>query len=193
MTLKKFTLLLLFITALLSFCSASLFSKTEGGEQKAIFDILTLDKRFTRFVQHIEKTGAVSEFKSIKKGTVFAPTDDAFDNHYIAQRELEKEQLLYHILPVSIKSGEFYDGQVSETEATLHGVTQRLKVKKSTTQGIHVGSDSGQEESHVIEADMDASNGIIHIVDKIVLLPSYLGKIYTYYTFLSVLLIKLYM
>ncbi|GAA5805788.1 hypothetical protein HPULCUR_011314 [Helicostylum pulchrum] len=176
MTLKKFTLLLLFITALLSFCSASLFSKTEGGEQKAIFDILTLDKRFTRFVQHIEKTGAVSEFKSIKKGTVFAPTDDAFDNHYIAQRELEKEQLLYHILPVSIKSGEFYDGQVSETEATLHGVTQRLKVKKSTTQGIHVGSDSGQEESHVIEADMDASNGIIHIVDKIVLLPSYLDE-----------------
>lgn len=178
MTLKKFTLLLLFITTLLSFCSASLFSKTEGGEQKTIFDLLTIDKRFTRFIQHIEDSNAISEFKSIKKGTVFAPTNEAFDSHYIAQRKLDKEQLLHHILPVSIKSGEFYDGQVSETEATLHGVTQRLKVRKSLTKDIHVGSDNGQEESHVVEADMDARNGVIHIVDKIVQLPNYLGKLY---------------
>ncbi|KAI8094518.1 FAS1 domain-containing protein [Thamnidium elegans] len=176
MTLKKFTFLLLFITTLLSFCSASLFSKTEGGERKSIYDLLTIDKRFTRFIQHIEETDAVSEFKSIDKGTVFVPTNEAFDNHYIAQRKLEKEQLLYHILPVSIKSSEFYDGQVSETEATLHGVTQRLKIKKSLTKDIHVGSDGGQEESHVIDADMDARNGVIHVVDKILSLPKYLDE-----------------
>lgn len=178
MIFKKFTLLLLLVTTWLSFASCSLFSTNrEGGERKSIYDLLTIDKRFTKFLQHIEDTGAVDEFKSIKKGTVFAPVNEAFDGEkLIMYRNLEKEQVLYHLIPVSIKSGELYDGELLETEAKLHNITQMLKVKNSFKGDISVGTDSGQEESHVIEADMDASNGVIHLVGKVLSLPNYVGK-----------------
>jgi uncharacterized surface protein with fasciclin (FAS1) repeats len=177
---KLLLLILLFITTLLSsFASAALFGTGDGGERKSIWDLLVRDERFKALVLHIEDTNLTSTFKSIKAGTVFAPVNEAFDDEgdgFIAKRKITAEELLYHVVPIAVKSDKLWHGRLLETEAQLDNVQQMVKITTSI-KDIYVGPDNGQEQSKVIQADMDASNGVIHLVDKLVSLPAYLGTV----------------
>lgn len=170
--------LLLLITTVLSLVSASVFRANEAVDEKSIFYQLTLDKRFTRFMLQIEAANLTKDIKNIDQGTVFAPVNDAFENKIglISPRKtLSREQLLYHIIPVSLKSDDLYDGRLLDTQAYLNDVPQKVKVLKSTfTRNIDIGADDGQELSRVID-ESKATNGMIQAVDKIVSLPVYLG------------------
>lgn len=169
---KLSLLLLLFLTTLLTFSSATLFGK---DEKKTIFEILTTDKRFTVFLQHIEEAGLTDAFKTIKTGTVFAPDNDAFDHNLIAQRKLKSANLMYHIIPFAAESKDLWDERLLETSARVDDIEQYIKVKKSLTRTITLGPDNGQEFSKVIDSDVKATNGVIHVIDKILSLPVYLG------------------
>lgn len=177
---KQLLYILLLITTVLSLVSASVSNRE--AEKKSIYSILTSDERFHDFLMQIEEAGLVDDFKNIDKGTVFAPVNQAFDGKstLIATRKnLTKEQLLYHIIPVSLESGDLNDGRLLDTQAQINGVTQKVKVLKSTiSRNIDVGADNGQDLARVLE-EYDATNGIIQAVDKILSLPVYLG-IHTY-------------
>lgn len=182
MIFKKFYLLIfLFITTLLSFTSAALFGNKgdDSGERKSIFDLLVRDERFKQLILHIEDAKLTQTFKSLKAGTVFAPVNEAFEDHdaSIAQRKVTAEQLLYHVIPIAVKSDKLWHGRLLDTEARIDDVDQVVKVTTSS-KDVFVGPDNGQEPSKVIQADMDASNGVIHLVDRIVPLPAYLGIVY---------------
>ena len=97
--------------------------------------------------------------------TLFAPTDDAFaelpdgtvESLLGNPKELAKV-LKYHLVKGNVFSPDLNNGS---SVATLLG----SPVSISTTEGVLVNN------AKVIQADMEASNGVIHVIDK-VLLPT---------------------
>jgi uncharacterized surface protein with fasciclin (FAS1) repeats len=103
--------------------------------------------------------------------TVFAPTDAAFaalpkgtvDNLLKPENKQQLVKLLgYHAIPGQVTSSQLTSGQVKTVEGSL--VT--LKVN-TTTSTVTVN------DAKVIQADIPASNGVVHIVDKVILPPNF--------------------
>ena len=97
--------------------------------------------------------------------TLFAPTDDAFAAlpHGTVENLLKNPEelatvLKYHLVEGNIFSDELNDGS---SVATVLG----SPVSINTTEGVLVNN------AKVIQADLEASNGVIHVIDK-VLLPT---------------------
>jgi len=97
--------------------------------------------------------------------TVFAPTNQAFGNlsdgtlDMLLQAE-NKEQLqsilTYHVVPGKIMSSDLKDGQMVET-------VQGNKIKVSLSDGAMINGAS------VVKADVEASNGVVHIIDAVIM------------------------
>lgn len=101
--------------------------------------------------------------------TVFAPTDDAFAKLPAGtidtllkpeNKEKLKEVLLLHVVP-----GEVYAADVVKLKEakTAGGKT----VNVSTDGGVKVGTAKGM--SNVVKTDIKASNGVIHVIDAVIL------------------------
>lgn len=105
--------------------------------------------------------------------TVFAPTNDAFAEVQETVDELLLEEnvdqltavLQYHVVEGAVLSSELEDGQVL---TTLNGDTLTVSMDE---EGMVMLTDSMGNEVMVTEADMEASNGVVHVVDS-VLMPS---------------------
>ncbi|PYK07716.1 MAG: Nex18 symbiotically induced protein [Verrucomicrobia bacterium] len=100
--------------------------------------------------------------------TVFAPTDEAFGKlppgmlqDYLKPENKEKlgKLLTYHILNGAITSEQLTTKKVP----TVNGATLDIKV---TNKEVMVN------DAHVTKADVKASNGVIHVIDKVLLPPS---------------------
>lgn len=97
--------------------------------------------------------------------TVFAPSDEAFKavpaktmTELAANKALLKSVLTYHVLAGKISSVDAKNGNVK----TLQGAN--VAVAKA-------GSFVTVEEAVVTEADMAATNGVIHVIDKVLMPP----------------------
>lgn len=99
--------------------------------------------------------------------TVFAPTDDAFAflPEGAVQQLLEPENkdalvqfLTYHVVPGAVLSTELETGSVE----TLEG----REVAIDTADGVTVNN------AKVVVADVEASNGVIHIIDRVMIPPT---------------------
>jgi transforming growth factor-beta-induced protein len=116
---------------------------------------------FNTLVAAVIQADLVSTLQSEGPFTVFAPTDAAFDALGVDLANLSKEDLtsilLYHVVPGSIFSSDLSEGSVP----TANGAS------------IAVSLDSGVkiDESNVIIANVQTTNGVIHVIDK-VLIPA---------------------
>ncbi len=119
---------------------------------------------FTALVSHAGWTGAFDN--PSKSFTVFAPTDDAFGRlpkGTIEQlfkpesRETLYDVLSYHVIGGNVTSGALSNGSVKSKNG--------LPLEISVGQGVQVNS------ANVVQADIAASNGVIHVLDK-VLIPN---------------------
>ncbi|PTN10262.1 fasciclin domain-containing protein [Mangrovibacterium marinum] len=122
--------------------------------------------KFKHLRQALVKTKLVSTVASTEL-TVFAPTDEAF-NMLFEQLgidgidDLTAEQLtpilLYHVVGGKVSSGKLSNGYVE----TVNGSAIRVDL----TDGVMIN------DAQVTIADLHAANGIIHIIDKVLLPPS---------------------
>ena len=100
--------------------------------------------------------------------TVFAPTDQAFDDAGIDLSTFDTDEenqtlaniLLYHVLDGAVDSANVSDGLVA---ATLNGNNVTFAVD---------GESVSINDANVTTADVVASNGIIHVIDKVLLPPA---------------------
>jgi len=101
--------------------------------------------------------------------TVFAPTDEAFAKlpEGTVESLLKPENkaqlqaiLLLHVVPGSVKAADVV--KLSEAKTAGGGV-----VKISANDGVKVGTAKGM--SKVTKADIEASNGVIHVIDAVIL------------------------
>eukprot|EP00105_Crassostrea_gigas_P045930 XP_019930078.1 PREDICTED: transforming growth factor-beta-induced protein ig-h3 isoform X2 [Crassostrea gigas] len=102
--------------------------------------------------------------------TVFAPTNAAFNrlgSHVLdnlrRNPQLLKEILEYHVVPHTEYSAGLYNREYLRTLDTHHDV---IRFGVSSTNGVVIN-----HRSHVTQADISATNGVVHIIDH-VLIPS---------------------
>jgi transforming growth factor-beta-induced protein len=141
----------------------------EMTESKSIVDIAVEDGRFTTLVAAVQAAGLAETLSGEGQFTVFAPTDDAFAAlpEGTVESLLEepegalKDILLYHVAEGAVPA---------ETVVTLESATtiQGEPVAIAVTDGEVVLNDSAK----VISTDIEASNGIIHVIDAVILPPS---------------------
>ena len=99
--------------------------------------------------------------------TVFAPTDDAFTEAGIDLTTLDNEEgkalltdiLLYHVISGAVPSSAVTDGLVA---AAVNGDDLTFSV----------GEDVMVNDANVVLADVPASNGVIHVIDKVLMPPA---------------------
>lgn len=122
---------------------------------------------FTQLAAALETTGLTAALKGTGPFTVFAPTDAAFATFESANpgvlANLSKDELAailkYHVVADKVGSKDLVSGSLVET---LNGARV----------AIDLGSGAVVAGSKVTQADVAASNGVIHIVDKVMLPPS---------------------
>ena len=121
--------------------------------------------KFNTLAAALEAAGLVETLQEEGPFTVFAPTDDAFAA--LPEGTLQelllpenKDQLIkiltYHVVPGKVMSGDLESGKVKTVEGS------EVKVKVSKT-GVNVNN------ATVVKADVPASNGIIHVIDTVIL------------------------
>lgn len=94
--------------------------------------------------------------------TVFAPSNEAFNNfNPPAVQAALKDTLKYHVLPRKMLASDFQSTQSLET---LNG--QQLTIQKNGN------TITVNDSISVTESDIEGTNGVVHIVDKIIIPPS---------------------
>ncbi len=134
-----------------------------------IVDIAVGDGRFTTLVAAVQAAGLVDTLKSDGPFTVFAPTDDAFAKLPAGTiDELlkpENKQALTDILLYHVVSG-------SALAADVVNLTSATTVLgKDVTVKVDMGN-VYINDAQVIITDIEASNGVIHVIDTVILPPA---------------------
>lgn len=134
----------------------------------SIVDIAVSDGRFDTLVAAVQYAGLVEALDG-GEWTVFAPTDEAFsklglNEHNVtgafSKAELT-EILLYHVLPVKVDSG--------EAKTMLGDITMANGQKAGLK--YYEGDLYVNDDSKVIIPNIAAANGVIHVVDTVILGP----------------------
>ena len=157
-SIKKFTFTLL---AALPLVFSSVAIKAQD-----IVDTAVSAGQFTTLVAAVQAAGLVDVLKGEGPFTVFAPTDEAFAA--LPKGTVEnllkpenKDQLIavltYHVVPGKIMSADIA-GKTAEV-ATVQGSTLSV----DATNGVKV------DNATVVTADIETDNGVIHVIDQVVL------------------------
>ena len=129
---------------------------------------------FGTLAKALQAAGLVEALRGKGPFTVFAPTDAAFAKlpdgtlqALLAQPERLKAILTYHVIPGRVLSTDLPpadDGATSATPKTLQG--QSLRVVRTDGGAVTV------DGANVTTADVLAGNGVIHVIDRVILPPS---------------------
>jgi uncharacterized surface protein with fasciclin (FAS1) repeats len=136
-----------------------------GGHSMDIVDTAVDAGNFETLVAAVQAADLVETLKGEGPFTVFAPTDEAFaalpEGTVESLLEPEnKDQLVsiltYHVVPGSVMSGDLSDGMTAET-------VEGSEITISTEGGVMVN------DATVTTADIEASNGVIHVIDSVLM------------------------
>ncbi len=136
---------------------------------QTIVDIAVADGRFTTLVAALQAAELVETLQGDGPFTVFAPTDEAFaalgDTVATLLLPENKQQLsdilLYHVVSGKVMAADVVglDGQMVDTALA----EKQLAVK------VDMGNVYLNETVQVIITDIEASNGVIHVIDAVLL------------------------
>lgn len=137
-----------------------------AASQKDIVDTAVSAGSFTTLVTAVQAAGLVETLKGPGPFTVFAPTDAAFAELPAGTVETlllpENKAQLVEILTYHVVPGETFSRDLAGQKlavATVQGTT----VDIDATSGVKV------DNAQVVQADVDASNGVIHVIDKVIM------------------------
>lgn len=145
------------------------FTSSVKSQSKDIVDLAAGNDNLKTLVAAVKAGGLVDVLKSDGPFTVFAPTDQAFAA--LPEGTLEsllkpenKDQLAsilkYHVVAGKVKSSDLSNGQKA---ATVQGEKVGVSIKNGKVK---------IDDAQVVMADVEAKNGIVHVIDKVILPPS---------------------
>ena len=143
--------------------------ETSEAPSMTIVEIASGDERFTLLVDAVVKADLAGALSADGPYTVFAPTNDAFNELFAALGvdvidDLTAEQLqpilLYHVVSGKVMAADVSTGMV----ATLNSDAS-LDIKASK-KGVKIN-----KSANVIITDVEGTNGVIHVIDA-VLIPA---------------------
>ncbi|MAN60180.1 MAG: hypothetical protein CMC08_10130 [Flavobacteriaceae bacterium] len=134
--------------------------------------------QFSTLVAALKQAGLAQTFMEEGEYTVFAPTNDAFnavpkntlDNLMMAENQDQLQGLLkYHVVSGEWKAADLIkaiqDNDNKYRVTTLQGENLILSLKNDNV----MVTDAKGNTATVIMADVDATNGVIHAIDKVVM------------------------
>jgi uncharacterized surface protein with fasciclin (FAS1) repeats len=133
-------------------------------QNQDIVDTATAAGQFTTLTKLIKRAGLVSALREPGPYTVFAPTDKAFAK--VPKRKLRalardkaklKSVLLYHVVAKRLPAAKVVERKGAKT---LNGKRVRFRVR---------GGDVFVNRAKVTTADVLASNGVIHVINRVLL------------------------
>jgi uncharacterized surface protein with fasciclin (FAS1) repeats len=129
----------------------------------SIVEIATTTPGFSTLVAAVQAAGLVEALQGAGPFTVFAPNDDAFANlpPGTVQTLVQNPPQLARILKFHVVAGHY-------TQADLSQVTSLQSLEGSP---IPVNGAAGEvKNATVLMADVEADNGIIHVIDRVILM-----------------------
>jgi uncharacterized surface protein with fasciclin (FAS1) repeats len=135
---------------------------------KDIVSIASSNPQFSTLVKAIKAAGLVSTLQGPGPFTVFAPTNAAFAkipkaklNAVLADKAMLTKILTYHVLPGKVPA------------ATVVGMSAPANVKTVAGATVKVSPAPPKvNNAKIIKTDIMASNGIIHVIDTVLMPPA---------------------
>jgi len=143
--------------------NAGQYGKMKGGD---IVDTAVGAGQFNTLAAALEAAGLVDTLKGDGPFTVFAPTDEAFaklpEGTVDSLLQPENRDQLIAILTYHVVPGKVYAADVVNLTAatTVNGADVMIRTSEK---GVNVN------DARVIKTDIGASNGVIHIIDTVIL------------------------
>ena len=137
--------------------------KTGMSAMPDIVDTAVSAGSFNTLVTAVKAAGLVETLKGDGPYTVFAPTDEAFAkvpkatlDGLLADKEALRKVLLYHVVPGKVSAAEV-------VKLTSAKTAQGSSVTINATNGVMI------DNAKVVKADIETSNGMIHVIDTVIL------------------------
>lgn len=134
-----------------------------GEARKDIVDTAVAAGNFKTLATALQAAGLVETLKGKGPFTVFAPTDAAFAklppgalDSLLKDKAKLTAVLTYHVVPGKVMAGQVVDLKEAKT-------VQGQSLTVSTTGGVKV------DGANVTTTDIEASNGVIHVIDAVVM------------------------
>lgn len=136
------------------------------AQQKDIVDTAIEAGQFKTLVKLVQEAGLEEALRGKGPFTVFAPTDQAFAKlpkatveALLKDKEALKQVLLYHVVSGNVTSSEVVKLKKAKT---LQGSSVSIKVS---------GNKVRIDKATVVKADIQCSNGVIHVIDTVITPP----------------------
>jgi uncharacterized surface protein with fasciclin (FAS1) repeats len=156
---------LLFTLAIVgSFMAGSSQASSTEGKMKTIVEIAATTPGFETLVEAVKAAGLVETLNGEGPFTVFAPTNNAFAK--IPKNQLESlladkaaltNVLLYHVVPGKVEAAE-----------VLKSACLKMANEERTEISVQGGS-AFINSARILQTDIEASNGVIHVIDEVLL------------------------
>ena len=138
------------------------FGALSAAHAKDIVDTAIAAGSFKTLVTAVQAAGLVDTLKGPGPFTVFAPTDEAFAkipkadlDALLADKAKLTAVLTYHVVPGKVMAADVKAGKVK--------TVQGAELTVSTMGGVKV------DAANVVTTDVAASNGVIHVIDTVVM------------------------
>jgi uncharacterized surface protein with fasciclin (FAS1) repeats len=160
------TLTVVTVTALTIIAAPAPQIGLQAQQQQDIVETAVAAGSFTTLVKAIQAAGLVETLKGKGPFTVFAPTDEAFAKLPAAtltdllkpeNKQKLTEILTYHVVPGKVAAA---DVTKLTSAKTVNGKSVRISMH---------GESVMVDGATVVKADVMASNGVIHVVDSVIL------------------------
>ena len=144
---------------------ANFEAKDSDASSSTVVEIAVSNPDFSILADAVKKAGLVEALSADGPFTVFAPTDAAFKSLFSELgiggiKDLSAEQLT-PILTYHVVSGKVMSTDLSNTKVSTLNEGSKLKVDISD--GVMIN------ESKVVAADISGKNGVIHVIDKVLI------------------------
>jgi uncharacterized surface protein with fasciclin (FAS1) repeats len=134
-----------------------------SNDRQDIVDTAVAAGSFNTLVTAVKEAGLVETLKSDGPFTVFAPTDEAFAKlpegtieSLLQDKEALTNVLTYHVVPGKVMSSDVVKLASAKT-------VQGQSISIDTSSGVMV------DNANVIKTDIETSNGVIHVIDTVIL------------------------
>jgi uncharacterized surface protein with fasciclin (FAS1) repeats len=148
---------------------ALLLSTNVQAQDSDIIELAVATDELSTLVTAVKAAGLVETLQSDGPFTVFAPTNAAFEALPEGVLEMllkpeNKDQLTavltYHVIGAEVMSGDLKDGMKAET---VEGSDVTIDISNGNVM---------VDNAKVTMADINASNGVVHVIDTVILPPS---------------------
>jgi uncharacterized surface protein with fasciclin (FAS1) repeats len=145
---------------------------TTAPAAKTIVEIAATNPDFSTLVAGVKAAGLADTLSGPGPFTVFAPTNAAFaklpagtlDTLLKPENKQQLASILtYHVLPATVMASDVRPGEVK----TVNGATFTV----ATENGSVILTDGQGNKAKVVKTDIVASNGVIHVIDAVLLPP----------------------